>query len=240
MAKSSVEQIRQRFDQDVERFSSLEIGQSTIVDAPLLLELTAKAAAAANPNATHLLDIGCGAGNYTLKLLQRLPNLNVTLVDLSQPMLDGALERVSQVTTGPIATAQADIRELPLVESRFDIIIAAAVFHHLRTNAEWEAVFAKCYAALGLGGSFWITDLIEHSTPQVQAIMWQCYGEYLTQLKDEGYRDHVFTYIAQEDTPRSLLFQIDLLRQVGFDTVDILHKSNCFAAFGAIKTAAGT
>jgi tRNA (cmo5U34)-methyltransferase len=27
--------------------------------------------------------VGCGAGNYTLKLLESLPNLDVTLIDLS-------------------------------------------------------------------------------------------------------------------------------------------------------------
>ena len=67
--KSSVEQIRQRFDADVERFSNLETGQSATVDAPLVLDLIAHAAAALAPNARQLLDIGCGAGNYTLSCL---------------------------------------------------------------------------------------------------------------------------------------------------------------------------
>jgi tRNA (cmo5U34)-methyltransferase len=65
--------------------------------------------------------------------------------------------------------------------------------------------------------------------------MWDRYGAYLTQLKDEADRDHVFAYVAQEDTPRPLMFQLDLLRSVGFGEVEILHKNNCFAAFGAIK-----
>ncbi|HEU0005994.1 MAG TPA: class I SAM-dependent methyltransferase, partial [Terriglobia bacterium] len=65
MTKSTVEQIRQRFDKDVERFSNLETGQSATIDAPLVLDLIAKAATAANPDAEQLLDIGCGAGNYT-------------------------------------------------------------------------------------------------------------------------------------------------------------------------------
>ena len=42
------------------------------------------------------------------------------------------------------------------------------------------------------------------------------YGEYLTRLKDEAYRDHVFAYVEREDTPRSLTFQLDLMREVGF------------------------
>src|ERR1043166_632743 len=79
--KSTPEQIRQRFDQDVERFANLETGQSATVDAPLGLELIASAAAAVNPDATALLDIGCGAGNYSLKLMQSLPLRSISLIE---------------------------------------------------------------------------------------------------------------------------------------------------------------
>jgi tRNA (cmo5U34)-methyltransferase len=235
MKKSTVEEIRQRFDADVERFANLETGQSATVDAPLAMDLIVRAAAAVTPAALHVLDIGCGAGNYTLKLLELVPELNVTLVDLSRPMLDRALQRISEATTANVTSIQADIRKVRLGEARFDIILAAAVFHHLRTDAEWHDVFAKCYAALRPGGSLWISDLIEHSTRAVQALMWERYGAYLTGLKDEAYRDHVFAYIEKEDTPRPLPYQIDLLRSVGFKTVEVLHKNGCFAAFGAIK-----
>jgi tRNA (cmo5U34)-methyltransferase len=233
--KSTVEQIRARFDKDVERFSNLETGQSATIDAPLVLDLISQAAAATNPKATDLLDVGCGAGNYSLKLLQLLPDLNVTLVDLSRPMLDRAEQRLRPATKGRIEASQADVRDLQLGEARFDVIVAAAVLHHLRTDAEWEAVFAKFFDALRPGGSIWISDLIEHSTPATQEVMWRRYGEYLTGLKDAAYRDAVFAYVAQEDTPRPLMYQLDLLRKVGFRQVEILHKNSVFAAFGAWK-----
>jgi tRNA (cmo5U34)-methyltransferase len=56
--------------------------------------LVAEAAAATTPHARHVLDVGCGAGNYTLKLPERLANLDATLIDLSEPMLDRARVRV--------------------------------------------------------------------------------------------------------------------------------------------------
>jgi tRNA (cmo5U34)-methyltransferase len=39
--KSTTEEIRARFDRDVERFSRLETGQQATMDAPLVLELVA-------------------------------------------------------------------------------------------------------------------------------------------------------------------------------------------------------
>ena len=233
--KSTVEEIRQRFDGDVERFSNLETGQAATIDAPLALELVVQSAAALMPNATHILDVGCGAGNYSLKLLQQLPDLKVTLIDLSAPMLERAVERVSAATTGDVTMMQGDVRALDLPEAQFDFVLAAAVLHHLRTDEEWQQVFAKIHRSLKPDGSFWIVDLIEHSTPEIQKLMWQRYGEYLSGLNDEAYRDGVFAYIEKEDTPRPLMFQLDLLRAVGFARVEILHKNSVFAAFGGIK-----
>jgi tRNA (cmo5U34)-methyltransferase len=233
--KSSVDQIRARFDQDVERFSNLETGQSATIDAPLMLDLVSRAAAAVTPAARDLLDIGCGAGNYSLKLLQRLPGLNVTLVDLSRPMLDRAVARVGAATTGTVRAVQGDVREIAVEEGSTDIITAAAVFHHLRTDAEWAHVFAGCHRALRPGGALWIVDFVSHDDRAVQALMWAQYGEYLESFRDAAYRDHVFAYVEQEDSPRSVSFQTGALHAAGFARVELLHKHGCFAAFGAIK-----
>jgi tRNA (cmo5U34)-methyltransferase len=195
----------------------------------------ARAAAAVTPRASHVLDVGCGAGNYTLKLLEHLPNLDVTLVDLSEPMLLRAKQRVGQATTGKITTLQGDIRELDLAADSVDVILAAAVLHHLRTDDEWRAVFSAFHRALRPGGSIWIFDLVESSMPAIEELMHQEYGRYLAGFKDEAYRDHVFAYVEKEDTPRPLLEQLDLLRAAGFSQVDVLHKNVCFAAFGGVK-----
>jgi len=85
--KSTVQEIRERFDRDVERFSQLQVGNTAQVDSVLSLELIAAACSACNPAATTLLDLGCGAGNYSLKVLEQFPSLDVTLLDLSRPML---------------------------------------------------------------------------------------------------------------------------------------------------------
>lgn len=233
--KSTIEEIRQRFDHDVERFSKLETGQVSTLDATLSLELITESAKRINPSATNLLDIGCGAGNYTLKMLSKIPNLNCTLIDLSKPMLDKAFERIAHETDGEVIVVQSDIRDLSMASENYDIILAGAVLHHLRDDADWEAVFTKLYNVLKPGGSLWISDLITQHHPVINDYMWETYGDYLEKVDGPEYRKKVLDYIEKEDSPRSLNFQLDLLKKVGFKEVEILHKNSCFAAYGAIK-----
>ncbi len=233
--KATNQEIRDRFDKDTERFSNLETGQQTTIDAPLTMELCTEAAKYANPNATELLDIGCGAGNYTLKMLSKVPDLNCTLNDLSMPMLQKAKERISPQTEGTVTLIQDDMRNLDLPDNHFDIILAAATLHHLRGDDDWELMFNKIYKALKPGGSFWVSDLIAHYSDVITQLFEDKYGSYIETLGGPEYRQKVFDYVNYEDTPRSLNYQLALLAKVGFSNIDVLHKNSCFAAFGAIK-----
>ena len=233
--KSSVEEIKSRFDNDVERFSNLETGQTSTIDAPLAMELITHAAIQTTKPIEKVLDIGCGAGNNTIKLSQFVAPFDCDLVDLSAPMLKRARERIFEVNSGEIRLFQGDFRTINLPEQRYNIIIAAAVLHHLRDDQDWEVVFRKIYQLTAPGGSVWITDLVSHETHAVQQLMWQRYGEYLCSTGGESFRDRVFEYVDKEDSPRPVTFQLQLLRKVGFDHIELLHKNSCFAAFGAIK-----
>lgn len=233
--KSSVEEIKARFDNDVERFTHIETGQVSTVDSALSLEIITESAKRICSEAEKLLDIGCGAGNYTLQMLTKLPNLSCTLVDLSLPMLDKAKERVSKVTSAPVHIVQNDIRKADLPENEYDIILAGAVLHHLREKEDWAFVFTKLYKLLKEGGCLLVSDLITQDTPVLTEYFTERYKNYLTQLGGEKYAENVQAYIEKEDSPRSLTYQLELMKKVGFSTVEVLHKNICFAAYAGIK-----
>ena len=233
--KSTVDEIRARFDSDVERFANLETGQTSTIDAALSMELITHAAFATTRPIRRVLDVGCGAGNNTLKLAELEPSFDSYLVDLSQPMLDRAEERVGAAIHGSVSTFAGDIRELELPSGGFDVILAAAVLHHLRDDDDWKTVFGKLYDLTASGGSVWITDLVSHEIPTVDELMWERYGNYLEEHGGPAFRRKVFDYIDKEDSPRPVTFQLELLRQAGFAGVELLHKNSCFAAFGAVK-----
>ncbi len=233
--KSSTEEIRQRFDKDVDRFSNLETGQTSTIDASLAMELITEAAFYSTKNIQRVLDIGCGAGNNTIKLSSYVSPFACDFVDLSLPMLKRARERVAEVNCGEIKTFQGDFRHIDLPEQKYDVIFAAAVLHHLRDDEDWESTFSKIFRLTAPGGSVWITDLVSHEINAVQSMMWQRYGDYLDSIGGESYHDTVFEYIDREDSPRPATYQLELLRKVGFSRVELLHKNSCFSAFGAIK-----
>lgn len=233
--KSTVEEIRNRFDELAEAYSDIEKGQQTAIDSPLCLDLISKAAAIYNPDATNIADLGCGAGNYFVKITSILPDVNVTLVDLSANMLEVASNRVNKNITGKVTTLQSDFRSIDLGKEQFDIIVAATSLHHLRSEDEWELVFSKIYHALKPGGSFWINDVIVHENPALNKVMHRGWFNMLEESIGKVATEANMRQYEIEDTPQSLNYQLQLMHKLGFRDTQILHKHFCFAAFGAVK-----
>jgi tRNA (cmo5U34)-methyltransferase len=204
--KSTLEEIRSRFDHDVERFSNLETGQQATIDAQLVLELVAKTCARHVHSGGTVLDLGCGAGNFTLRVLQEVGGLNCHLVDLSRPMLKRAEDRLRQSNSASVVTHQSDLRTLSFTDNSFELILAGAVLHHLRDEEDWRSAFTRFHAWLKPGGRIYVADLCTFDLPDVQAVMWQRYADYLVALGGEGYYEMVLAYIDKEDSPRWLPF----------------------------------
>lgn len=233
--KSSSETIRRNFDQQVERFSNLETGQTTAIDSPLCMELVARSAAQLNPGATRIMDLGCGGGNYAVKVSSFLPDVDCTLIDLSANMLEKAKERVMENINGSVTTLQGDFREIEFGENCFDVITAGTTLHHLRDDQEWESVFEKVFKALKSGGTFWINDIVLSETEEINQMMLE---GWIGEMGKHHSADEIEMYMSRyesEDTPRTLSYQLDLMKRVGFNETIVLHKHFNFAAFGARK-----
>jgi tRNA (cmo5U34)-methyltransferase len=233
--KSTIEEIRARFDHEVERFSQIETGQRATIDAPLILELVAQAASTHLRPGDTLLDVGCGAGNFTLRVLQETKLLNCHLVDLSRAMLERAQQRIQTAGAESITVYQSDLRELKFSDASFDCVLAGAVLHHLRDESDWIAAFSQLHRWLKPGGRLYVADLAIFDEPAIQRLMWNRFALHLQSIEGAAYRDSVLAYIEKEDSPRSLPFQLDLLRQVGFSGFDVLHRNGVNACYFAIK-----
>ena len=108
---------------------------------------------------------------------------------------------------------------MALTENHFDIILAGAVLHHLRDDQDWKTTFEKLFKLLKPGGCLMISDLISQDTDVLNDYTWERYGDYLEGLGGKDYRQTVLDYVAKEDSPRSMNYQLDLMKRVGFKQI---------------------
>ena len=95
-----------------------------------------------------VLDVGCGTGRLTEKLLERLPRGRVVALDLSENMLDTARAYLSPRFPGQVAFARAEATALPIA-GRASAIFSTATFHWVLDH---PALFRSLHTALAPGG----------------------------------------------------------------------------------------
>jgi trans-aconitate 2-methyltransferase len=91
-----------------------------------------------------VLDAGCGTGNVTRVLLDRLPRGRVIAVDASPSMV----EEARALLPATVDVRRADLLELTLDEP-LDAILSTATFHWI---GDHDRLFANLYLALRPGG----------------------------------------------------------------------------------------
>jgi trans-aconitate 2-methyltransferase len=96
----------------------------------------------------RVLDVGCGTGRLTEKLLDRLPDGEVIGVDLSSNMLTAAREYLRPRFANRIRFVQADAAALPFAGDA-DAIFSTATFHWVLDH---PLLFKSLHAALKPGG----------------------------------------------------------------------------------------
>ena len=108
--------------------------------------------------AQEVLDVGCGIGVGPVYMAKQYP-CRVTAVDLSEKMLSWARKRAHREGVADrITFRQADVRELPFEDARFDAVIVESV---LAFVADKQATIQELLRVikpggyLGLNESYW-------------------------------------------------------------------------------------
>ena len=91
-----------------------------------------------------VLDIGCGTGRLTERLLERLPRGHVVAVDVSPNMLQVARGHLAARFANRVSFARADAAALPLAGSA-DAIFSTATFHWVLDHS---VLFQSIFSAL--------------------------------------------------------------------------------------------
>lgn len=115
----------------------------------------------------RVLDIGCGNGDVSIPLLERLDCKKLTLLDLSAAMLDLARVRLGAEAQGRVTCLNDDFMAMDFGVERFDLIICVGVFAHVDDPA---AVIEKIVGLLDQGGRL-IVEVTDSFHPVGRALV---------------------------------------------------------------------
>ncbi|MFO7562612.1 MAG: class I SAM-dependent methyltransferase [Enhygromyxa sp.] len=126
-----------------------------------------------------LLDLGCGPGTLAITLCKHLPQLHALGLDTCAGALrTAAIEAERAGLSDRVRFEQADVREVDLGESRFDLITAANLMHFF-DDAQLDAQLERVARALSSGGRLLILDTFAGAgtlAGELTALEWLCWG----------------------------------------------------------------
>ncbi|MCM2410535.1 class I SAM-dependent methyltransferase [Streptomyces sp. RKAG290] len=123
------------------------------------------------PGARTLLDIGCGTGMVTERIVAGRPGLRVLGSDAARGMAGVARQRIGAVVL-------ADARRLPLRDRAVDAVTAVWLLHLLRGTGDVRAVVAEAARVLRPGGVF-VTTVDKDASHDVGSDIDEAFAPYL-------------------------------------------------------------
>ncbi len=112
------------------------------------------------PKNITFLDLGCGAGNYTLAVAEVLGKHGVVVaLDLWQPGIEALEERATAAGRQNIRALLADISKIvPLGDSSVDVCLMATVLHDLVEFAMADGALQEAHRVLKPGATLAIVE----------------------------------------------------------------------------------
>lgn len=115
------------------------------------------------PELRRVVDIGCGPADVVLRLARAIPDIRITAIDGSAPMIDLARRAVQAAGLDTeITLAQEYVPGLALKEHSFDGVLSKDFLHHL---PEASALWHEAKRLGRPGAAVYVMDLHRPDTP---------------------------------------------------------------------------
>lgn len=185
------------------------------------------AIAEAHSDTPKILDIGAGTGIFSEYILKKYPKASLTLIDISENMLEMAKIRFKDFSN--IKYIAQDYSTYNF-HKKYDIIISSLSIHHL-LDEEKVDLFKKCYSILSPNGMFINSDQFLGETPYIEELnkgLWKANIEKSGLSIEEILSCYERMKLDKEAT---LEQHLDWFKTLGFRDVSCVYK---YYHFGVI------
>jgi tRNA (cmo5U34)-methyltransferase len=192
----------------------------------------------------QILELGCGTGELSIKILNRFPKAEIIALDYSPRMLQFAQEKIAHAGYGHRWRGiEADFGEWAnkpekfAIDMKFDACVSSLAIHHL-TDEMKQNLFTAVRKSLNNKGCFWNADPVLAESPTLAEIYQAAreewanqQGKNLAQIRAKVGSSTTYGYSSQ-DQLASLEYHLRMLNIAGFNVISVPWKYYGLAVFG--------
>jgi tRNA (cmo5U34)-methyltransferase len=177
--------------------------------------------AALAPADGHVLDLGGGTGALSAAVLDGLPGVRLTVLDVDADMLGEARRRLVRFADRVSFHEGSFLEPLPVA----DAVVASLALHHVHDLRSKTALYGAIHDALPLGGLLLNLDAAVTEDVRLNRLV---FDRMAARMGDHGITDaearRHFAAWTEEDRYFPLDTELGALREAGFDEVECFWR----------------
>ena len=185
--------------------------------------------------AIRVVDLGAGTGLLSALIAETFSHAHLTLVDISEGMLDQARQRFVN-DAARFQFSALDLAEGPL-RGRYEAVVSALAIHHVSDEGK-QRLFQGIYEVLCDGGVFINADQVLGMTPEIDE---EYKAAWLRHVLERGVDQGDLAAALErmkEDEMSTLGLQMKYLEDIGFRMVNCWYKNYGFVVYAGRKRSA--
>jgi tRNA (cmo5U34)-methyltransferase len=179
-----------------------------------------------------VLDLGAGTGLMAAFIAYSFPNARITMVDISNEMLERARARFE--LAGPRFRFEVSDYGVDRIQEKYDVIVSALSIHHL-SDEQKRSLFRRIHGALNDDGVFVNAEQFRCATPERHKFH---HERWITRVRELGVDDRDLAAALERmkfDRAATLEEQLEWMREAGFRDIDCAYKNLIFAVYCGLK-----
>jgi tRNA (cmo5U34)-methyltransferase len=185
------------------------------------------------PADARVLDLGAGTGALSTAVLEGLPGVRITLLDVDRDMLAEARRRLEPFGDRVAFLERSFLEPLPAA----DAVIASLALHHVHDLEAKTELYARIRDSLTPGGVMLNLDAAVSEGARLNQLVFDRMAERMGDhgITDGEARRH-FAAWAQEDRYFPLDAELRAMRDAGFEEVECVWRRGLSAVTCALRT----